>query len=60
MLDGGWEVVDEQVRAGLRLRGHEVEAWSKHGVAQLVLQDPDTRRLYAVSDRRKGGEPAGY
>lgn len=60
MLDGGWEVVPNATVEGLRLRGHRVERWARHGVAQLVLQDPDTRVLHAVSDRRKGGAPAGY
>jgi hypothetical protein len=27
---------------------------------QLIEQDLDTSQLHAVSDRRKGGVPAGY
>ncbi len=60
MLDGGSEVVDEAVVAGLRLRGHVVEEWSKHAATQAVMEDTDTRALTAVSDRRKGGLPAGF
>jgi gamma-glutamyltranspeptidase len=60
MLDGGWEIVPNSTLNGLRLRGHDVRTWNHHGVSQLVLHDPDSRTLYAVSDRRKGGMPAGY
>ena len=45
---------------GLRARGHEVERWASHATTQLVEQDLDTSVLHAVSDRRKGGVPAGY
>ena len=62
-----WETLDKTVEAipqyiidGLRERGHVVETWAKHGVAQLVVQDLDTGELHAVSDHRKSGVPAGY
>ena len=45
---------------GLRARGHEVERWASHATTQLIEQDLDTSQLRAVSDRRKGGVPAGY
>lgn len=45
---------------GLVARGHEVERWTSHATTQLIEQDLDTSQLHAVSDRRKGGVPAGY
>ena len=45
---------------GLVARGHAVERWASHATTQLIEQDLDTSQLHAVSDRRKGGVPAGY
>jgi len=43
-------------------RGHEVEyhGTGKTAVTQLIVVDPDTGRVHAVSDARKGGHPAAY
>ena len=38
----------------------EAESRRAPQLEELVLQDADSRRLSAVSDRRKGGAPAGY
>ena len=59
--DGGRVTVPVAVVEGLEARGHAVERHDKqHAVTQLILQDLDTFELRAVSDRRKGGVPAGY
>tara|TARA_B100000768_G_C10937846_1_gene232396 strand:- start:69 stop:458 length:390 start_codon:yes stop_codon:yes gene_type:complete len=59
--DGGRVTVPATVLEGLEARGHVVEQPDKdHAVTQLILQDLDTFELRAVSDRRKGGVPAGY
>ena len=39
---------------------HQVERWTSHATTQMIAQDLDTSQLHAVSDRRKGGVPAGY
>ena len=57
---GGSERVPLSVLEGLRARGHEVQTWAIHATTQLIEQDLDTGELHAVSDRRKGGVPAGY
>ena len=59
-LDGSWEVLPLQVVEGLRARGHAVRRDNAHATTQLVLQEPDSGALHAVSDRRKSGRPAGY
>jgi len=52
--------VPAAVVEGLVARGHAVERWASHATTQLIAQDLDTSQLHAVSDRRKGGVPAGY
>ena len=59
-LDGSWEIVPPAVVDGLRARGHDVRRDNKHATTQLVLQEPDSGALHAVSYRRKSGRPAGY
>jgi len=59
--DGGRVTVPATVLEGLEARGHVVEQPDKeHAATQLILQDLDTFELRAVSDRRKGGVPAGH
>jgi gamma-glutamyltranspeptidase/glutathione hydrolase/leukotriene-C4 hydrolase len=52
--------VPASVEAALRSRGDNVTEWSNGAVVQLIEVDPDTGRLNAVSDTRKGGTPAGF
>ena len=59
-LYGGRRTVPAAVVDGLTARGHVVERWAIHATTQLIEQDLDTSELHAVSDRRKGGVPAGY
>ena len=46
----------------LERRGHNMSKLGRESAAvvQVVMQDPETGVLTAVSDRRKGGRPAGY
>ena len=62
LLDGPLRRVPEEQVAGLRARGHQVEyhGTGKTAVTQLIVVDPDTGRVHAVSDARKGGYPAAY
>lgn len=53
-------VVPEAVLASLRARGHACNATTNNAVVQLISVDPDSGNLTAVSDLRKGGEPAGF
>jgi gamma-glutamyltranspeptidase/glutathione hydrolase len=50
----------ETVVEGLRARGHAIEVHRHSAVVQLVrIQRDGSPRLIAVSDPRKGGQPAG-
>jgi gamma-glutamyltranspeptidase/glutathione hydrolase len=50
----------EAVVEGLRARGHDIEVHRHSAVVQLVrIQRDGEPRLIAVSDPRKGGQPAG-
>lgn len=48
--------------AGLEQFGHNVTLMgsSEAAICQMVVLDPDTGVLTAVSDPRKDGSPAGY
>lgn len=57
--DGPLRRLPEEEVAALRARGHEVEyTASKTATTQLIVVDPDTGTVHAVSDARKGGRPA--
>lgn len=51
----------EELLAGLRARGHELESVDHSAVVQTIriVRDGETVRLIAASDPRKGGRPAG-
>jgi gamma-glutamyltranspeptidase / glutathione hydrolase / leukotriene-C4 hydrolase len=53
-------VMPDGVLAALRRRNHSVSGTTSTGVVQMVAVDLETGALHAVSDQRKGGEPAGF
>lgn len=57
--DGPLRKLPEEEVAALRARGHAVEySATRTATTQLILVDPDTGTVHAVSDARKGGRPA--
>ena len=57
--DGTLRRLPSEEVAALRTRGHEVEySADKTAVVQLIVVDPNTNTVHAVSDTRKGGRPA--
>lgn len=47
------------VENALRSRGHETAPTEWGAACQVVMQDPDAPTLFAASDPRKDGAPAG-
>ena len=56
------EGMDEALLAGLRARGHDLEELDHSAIVQairIVYGEDGARRIFAASDPRKGGRPAG-
>ncbi|KAJ7387660.1 hypothetical protein OS493_000997 [Desmophyllum pertusum] len=51
--------LSEEIVEGLRKRGHDVMAANPFAVVQAVFRDPTGKGIYAKSDPRKHGAPAG-
>ena len=52
--------VSQRTRDALSARGHALLDIDYTGTVQAVSIDPETGRLSAACDPRKGGSPAGY
>lgn len=52
--------VPDLIRRGLKARHHRIHSVGYTGCVQAVAVDRKTGKLVAVSDIRKGGQPAGY
>lgn len=58
--DGSRVAVDTSTILALQKRQHMVNNTENGAVVQLIVLNPDTGMLHAVSDTRKGGRPAGF
>jgi len=52
--------VSDRTRVALEERGNVLLDIDYAGTTQAIVVDPETRKMTAVSDIRKGGSPAGY
>ena len=60
LLQGGIIQTPLRTRNALTQQDHSVHSVSNTGTVQGVAVDMETGLLFAVSDPRKGGHPAGY
>lgn len=55
----GKYIMSSKIRKGLEKLGHVVTGDKRFAVVQAVFRDPETKEIFAKSDKRKHGAPAG-
>ena len=57
--ENGTYAISPKIRRGLQKLGHVVTGEERFAVVQAVFRDPKTKDIWAKSDPRKHGAPAG-